>query len=174
MPRKLFAKAASIISMNRNPVEVKNEVKKVNSAIKRIENSEIDAATYLKKISTLGASLFEALAITKSQKQILGSIGSKLAGATVFEDMRKDLSKDRRNGSFNPLKGSSPELLNHLAKKYVGDFRELVDPIIANMPVIPQKIGFLRRARLRLLKAITLSTDEDDCCETCEAETGPC
>jgi hypothetical protein len=168
--RKIVAKASSILLNIRTPKKIRNEIRNVNSAIIELENSRIDAPTYLKEVSSLGRSIFESLATSNSKRLLLGTIGSKLAGAIVVEDMKRDLQKDIEKERFNPFKDSGSDFNNNLYKKYIGDFRALMDTILTEKKIIVEKIGLFKRMRMKFLRTIINSSEEEDCCDTAEDE----
>ena len=167
--RKIIAKASGILLNLRAPKGIKDEVRKVNLVVKELENSRIDAVTYLKEVSSLGRSIFESLATSNSKRLLLGTIGSKLASAIVVEDMKRDLQKDIEKERFNPFKDSGSNFNNNLYKQHIGDFRALMDTILTEKKIIVEKIGLFKRMRMKFLRTI-LNSSEEDCCDTAEDE----
>jgi len=127
LPRRMFAGLLSRIVSRGLPSPIESRVKAINARVEQLENDGASADEYLVEISRFGASLFSTLGSTPPQVAGLGLLGSRLAGAIVVEDMRRDRVTDRETGDYNPIK--EVEASNY-GKEHIEAFNDLVDPVL--------------------------------------------
>ncbi|MCW3989039.1 MAG: hypothetical protein NWE88_03060 [Candidatus Bathyarchaeota archaeon] len=129
LPRRMVAGFLSRFVSLGLPLPIVDKVRAINAKVEELEKDEASAGEYLAEISRFGASIFSTLGSTPRQVTGLSLLGSRLAGAIVVEDMRRDRAIDRETGDYNPMKGRE---VSDYGKEHIEDFRDLVDPVLGD------------------------------------------
>lgn len=158
LPVRLAARVSSFITSLTLPPSLRSLAGKVNERIEELEDAEVPTGEYLTAVSNIGGSIFSTLGTTPTQIEALRQLGSRIAGATVVEDMLRDLEIDRDTGNYNPI-GHDDEGQDYRAD-YVGGFNELVDPVLSGFLSEPCSHGHLRVRVGRVAMALTGGCDD--------------
>ena len=150
LPKRLVAGLLSRFISLRLPSPLLDKVRAINVRLEELEKEEASAGEYLAEVSRFGASLFSTLASTPGQVAGLGLLGSRLAGAIVVEDMRRDRTIDRETGDYNPIKGGD---VSDYGKEYIEAFTDLIDPVL-RVPQFPFSPGDIAGVRGRVVRAL--------------------
>jgi len=160
LPKRITARIYSYITSLMLPPSLRNRAREANMRIEELEEAKASTREYLDEVSSRGSSIFSTLGTTPEQVENLRKLGSRLAGATVIEDMLRDLKSDRETGDYNPINDEN-ESLGYRAE-YVGGFRELVDPVLRDGLPEASTQGSLRTKFIGIASALTGGCDGEE------------
>ena len=133
-PRRILAGILSRFISLGLPAPLVDKVRAINARVEELETEEASAGEYLTEISRFGASIFGTLGSTPGHAAGLSLLGSRIAGAIVVEDMRRDRVIDRESGDYNPINGGGA---SDYGKDHIEAFNELVDPVLGDSRLLP-------------------------------------